>query len=182
MRLFPLAFLLTASAFAGSGCRNHDDAKSSEIHVSFGRPVDSASANPTLRDGDIRIVSTDSGVDMALIGDTISAGLSQQALAKVRRETDTSAVKGDGFGASIEKMVKGTVQSAIGTRAKFPLSSVQDVRYEGGKLVFVWNGKPQNVLGHTKVNDKDMLQAFSPEDAQRFVDAVRARKHTQIQS
>ena len=54
-----------------------------------------------LRAGDVRIVSTDGGIDLALIGDSISSGLSPATLAKVAQETDTAGVKQSGFGASI---------------------------------------------------------------------------------
>jgi hypothetical protein len=114
-------------------------------------------------------------VDLALIGDSISGGLSEQALAKVRRETDTAAVKGSGFGADIERMVKGTVQSALTTRVAYPLSAVKDVSYDGRRIIFEWNGKPQS-FGKMNVDGKDVLETFDPADAQRFVDAVRARK------
>ena len=131
--------------------------------------------------GDIRIVTTDNGIDLALIGDTISSGLSQHALDRVRKETDTSAVKGDGFGASIEKMVKGSVQSAIGTRVAFPISAVRSVRYDGNKIVFDWNGKSNNFFGHTNVNGRNVLESFDAADARQFADAVMARKRTRGQ-
>lgn len=139
------------------------------------RSADSSVVSRHLGAGDVRIVTTDGGVDLALIGDTISSGLSQQTLDKVRHDTDTGAVKGNGFGASIEKMVKGTVQSAIGTRVGFPLSAVRDARYESGKIEFDWSGKEQHPFGGTKVDKKPLMESFSAEDSQRFVDAVNAR-------
>ena len=141
------------------------------------RATDTSHANAPLKDGDIRITSVDGGVDLALVGDSISGGLSRQTLDKVRHDTDTNAVSGSGFGASIEKMVKGTVQSALATRVVFALTDVKDVRYDGKKLAFDFNGKPPASFGKVKVNDnKDVLESFSSDDAQRFVIAVRARK------
>lgn len=134
-----------------------------------------------MQPGDIRIASVDSGVDLALIGDTISGGLSAKTLAKVKHETDAAAVKGSGLGSEIERMVKGTVQSALATRINIPLSAVRDVRYDGRKIIFDWNGKPPKAFGNVKVDKKDALESFSPEDAQRFVAAVKARKGTQLE-
>ena len=99
----------------------------------------------------------------------------QQSLDKARKEIDTNTVKGTGFGADIEKMVKGTVASALSTRVAFPLSAIKDVSYDGQRIVFDWNGKPR-LSGKMNVNNKDVLESFSAADAQRFVDAVRARK------
>ena len=174
MRLSDLAVTLAVAALVAGACRSHDD--EAKIPVRLSRTTAPPAAAAPLRAGDIRIASVDGGVDLALIGDSISGGLSEKTLAEVRRETDTSAVSGSGLGASIEKLVKGSVQSALRTRVIFPLSAVQDVRYDGKKLVFDWNGKPQTGFAHVKVDRKDVLESFSSEDAQRFVIAVRARK------
>ncbi|CAN5290493.1 hypothetical protein BH09GEM1_BH09GEM1_02930 [soil metagenome] len=168
-----IAGLLLVSLIATTACRHRDEESKVPVHMS--RPIDTSTARP-LGAGDVRITSTDDGVDLAMIGDTISGGLSSLALAKVRRETDTNAVAGTGFGASIEKMVKGSVQSALRTRISVPLGSVKDVHYDGQRLVFEWNGKAPTNFGDAKVNNKDVMASFSPGDAQRFVDAVRARK------
>ena len=134
-----------------------------------------------MQPGDVRIVSTDNGIDLALLGDTISSGLSEHALSKAKEGTDTAAVKGSGFGASIEKMVKSQVQTAIGTRVAFPLSAVRDIRSENGTIVFDGDPNPGNLFKGTKVNGKPLLESFSAADAQRFVDAVRARKTAAVQ-
>ncbi|CAN5922005.1 hypothetical protein BH11GEM2_BH11GEM2_16610 [soil metagenome] len=167
------AVLLLGALLGLAACRHGDD--EAKVPVNLSRPS-TALADVPLAAGDIRITSADTAVDLALIGDSISGGLSAFALAKLRRETDTSAVKGSGLGASIEKMVKGTVQSALGTRISVPVSSVKDVRYDGQRLVFEWNGKPPEHFGDAKVNNKDVMASFSSEDAQRFAIAVRARQ------
>lgn len=168
--------LLCCAAVLVSACsrRSTEDAREQTPVVAT---VRSAAEGPLpLHEGDIRIVTADSGIDLALVGDTISTGLSPYALEKVRRETDTTTVQGTGMGASLEKLIKGKVAGAIGTRAGFPLSAIRDVRYESGALKFDWVGKPVNLFTNTKVNGRPVLESFSPADAQRFVDAVRARK------
>jgi hypothetical protein len=124
---------------------------------------------------DVRIMTTGNEVDLALVGDTITSGLSEQTLAKARHETDASAVEGTGIGASIERMVKSGVQTALGTRVAIPISALNDVRYEHGAIVFDWKKKPMAFV-KTNVNGKPIMESFRPEDAQRFVAAVRARK------
>jgi hypothetical protein len=176
----PLRLLLLAATLTACGRHRDDAAPREETPISAQRRTASMPAD-SLHEGDVRIVTEDNGIDLALIGDTISSGLSQAALAKVRSETDTSRVSGSGFGASIEKMVKGTVSSAIATRVSFPLSAVKDVRYEAGALRFDWVGEPPKVFSSTKVNGKPILESFRADEAQRFVDAVRARKRNQTQ-
>lgn len=169
--------LLACASLLLAGCRHHDDDDEGAARTPVVASMRSANLPPVpLGPGDIRIVTVDSGIDLALIGDSISTGLSPYALAKVRRETDTATVSGTGFGASIEKMVKGAVAGAIGSRVVWPLAAVRDVRYEQGRLVFEWVGKPPNVWQTSRVNGRPVLASFPPADAQRFVDAVRARK------
>ena len=171
--------LVVAVALAATACsskpadRAHDEAPDGGVTISrSSAPV----SDDTLRAGDVRIVTTSGGVDLALIGDSISTGLSPSALKKVREETDTAKVAGTGFGSSIEKMVKGTVQGAIGTRVSFPVSAVREARYDGEKIVFEWSGEPRKIFDNTKIDGKPLLASFPPEDARRFVDAVNARK------
>ena len=135
-----------------------------------------AGGSDSLAEGDVRIVTQSGQFDLALIGDSISSGLSPKAMQEVRAETDTMRVSGTGFGAEIEKMVKGTVHDAVGKRVSFPLSEVREVRYDGEKLVFEWAGEPRKIFDQAKVNGKPFLASFAPEDARRFAAAVTARK------
>ena len=177
-RSITTATALVAAAFLEAACsskpadRAKDEAPDGGVTVSKSSvPV----AGDSLAAGDVRIVTTNNGVDLALIGDSISTGLSPSALKKVHDETDTMKVSGTGFGASIEKMVKGTVQGAIGTRVSFPVSAVREAKYEGDKIVFVWAGEPRKIFDNTKIDGKPLLASFSPDDSRRFVNAVNAR-------
>jgi hypothetical protein len=131
----------------------------------------------SLAPGDMRIYNTDSTVDLVLKGDEILAGLSPKTVAKIQGQLDTSA-SGDtsGIGASISQIVKKSVAGAIGTHAAFPLSDIRDIRYEGEQIVFDWKGGGKHqIFGSTKVNGGRVSNSFRREDAERFVEAVRAR-------
>ena len=175
--LLTIRAVVVASACSGGTERSEKRARDEapDGGVTLSRP-NTTITEDTLAAGDVRIVSTNGGVDLALIGDSISSGLSPEALRKVRRETDTSQVSGDGFGSQIERMVKGSVQSAVGTRVSFPVSAVREVHYDGEKLVFEWSGEPRKVFEQAKIDRKPLLASFAPADAKRFADAVNARK------
>ena len=172
-------WIVGAVALAASACSSKSEERARDEAPDGGVTIAKASvpvSDDSLAAGDVRIVTTNGGVDLALIGDSISTGLSPQALRKVREETDTAKVGGTGFAADLEKMVKGTVQGAIGTRVAFPLSAVREVRYDGTQLVFEWAGEPRKIFENAKMDGKPLLASFTPEDARRFADAVNARK------
>jgi hypothetical protein len=125
--------------------------------------------------GDVQITNADSSVDMALVGQQIIVRLSDKTMAKVREGTDTTKAD-SGFGGSIEKMVKRTVASALGQQYTYPLADVRDARYENGTIMLDVNGRQPRLLANTQVGGKKVLESFRPEDAQRFVAAVNARK------
>src|SRR5690349_7602505 len=148
-RSITVAAALVAGACSGKPAdRAKDEAPDGGVTLTK-TPI--PAAEDSLSAGDVRIVASNGGIDLALIGDSISSGLSQAALKKVHEETDTAKVSGTGFGASIEKMVKGTVQGAIGRRVSFPISAVREARYDRDKIVFVWEGEPRKLFEQTKV-------------------------------
>ena len=175
--------VLAAVWISSLACSSGDDRGRDEHPVAetaSAAPAMAAASAPAgdedLSEGDIRIVASNGGIDLALLGDSISSGLSPEALRKVKEETDTAKVHGTGFGADLEKMVKGTVQGAVGKRASFPLSEVRAVRYDGERIVFEWVGEPRKIFDNTKIDGKPLLASFAPDDARRFAEAVNARK------
>ena len=155
-----VAAVLVVSLLVASACGHRDDANSfgaANGPGSTGRRDSALVLGP----GDVRIVNEDSSVEMALVGQRIIVRLSDKTMAKVRRETDTMGIKDSGFGGSIERMVKRTVQSALGQQFEYPLAV---------------NGRQLRLLANTKVGGKKLLESFRPDDARRFVAAVNAKK------
>src|SRR5581483_9331140 len=108
-RLFGVA-LCAASTVAIAAWRGGHDVKINGAKVEDAQFVKRDSTRP-LGPGDIRIASQDSAMEIALIGDSLVAGLGSRVREKVHNDLDTSQVSGSGFSASIEKMVKSTVAS-----------------------------------------------------------------------
>jgi hypothetical protein len=132
-----------------------------------------------LATGDIRIVNTDSSVELALIGSRIMMRLSDKTVGEIKRQTDTSTVSGSGIGASIEKMVKSGVASALNQQVEYPLSEVRDARYEDGEIKLDMTGDRPRIFAQTRVNRTPVMKSFRPSDAEAFVAAVKARKQNQ---
>ena len=145
-----------------------------EIRIQTQAPTAAA-----LGPSDVQIFSRDSAVNLILQGDNVLAGLSPKTIAKIRSELDASAKTDDttGLGGSIAQFVKKTVADKIGTHVVYPVAEIRDIRYDGGEIVIVQtNGSETRLFKNVKVNKEPLSQAFPPEDAQRFVEAVRARK------
>jgi hypothetical protein len=126
--------------------------------------------------GDVAIVNTDSSVEMAVVGQRIIVRLSEKAMAKVRSETDTSAIRDSGFAGSIERLVKSTVQSALSQQVTYPVADVTDARYEDGEIKLAVQGHTPRLFANTKVSGKRLMASFPADDAERFVAVVNARR------
>jgi hypothetical protein len=170
-RSFSVAALVAASSFI-SACGDHDVKVNgaSVEHASFAKR-DSAR---TLGPGDIRIATTDSAVEIALIGDSLVAGLGAATRSKIKAKTDTNAVTGTGIGASFEKMIKSTVAGALDHELEIPISEISRVDYEDGHLVFYdKKGGRMNVM--TSDGDRGRQSRFSESDAKDFIAAFKSK-------
>jgi hypothetical protein len=171
--LIRLALVVLAIVFVGRYFKNKFFANHATIHVQREAPPPTES----LAAGDMRIYSADSAVDLVLSGDNVLAGLSPKTVEKVKAEMAKSR-DGDtsGFAGSISRVVKSSVAGAIGTHAVFPINEMRDIRYEDGRIVFdSKDGKQHDLFGNTKVDGNKVSNTFRPDDAQKFVEAVRAK-------
>ena len=169
-----LAGTILASSLVAS-CGRHD-VEVSSMGVAATAKFASRDSTRTLGPGDVRIASTDSAVEVAIVGDTIVAGLGKKVLDEVRSKTDTAVVAGDGFAASIEKAVKSSVATALSHEMLLPVIDVSDVRSENGKLVFYARNGSKMHMFESSSRNRSGRQTFSDGDAQRFISAFRARK------
>lgn len=162
-----------AALFAAAGCGRGHDVKVDGAEVHHAQFV-ARDSTRQLGAGDIRIASQDSAIEVALIGDSVVAGFGARTRQEIKKDLDTAAVSGNGLGASIEKMVKHTVASALDHEIEFPLSQISDVQADNGRLIFFdAHGKRMNMFQGK--NDRDST-VFRSEDAQAFVTAFKARK------
>jgi hypothetical protein len=160
-------------------CSRGDD---SDIKVSFPKPaaaaapVDPLDAEP-LGPGDVRVTSTDGAIVLALIGDSVRFQLSDSLRNSVKEKIDSAADSSGGIGAMITRSVSGVVSSAMGFVVRIPVSDIQDIRYEDGRIEFETRGKNNSHFSMSgKGKGGEDHGRFSPADGQRFVDAVKRRQ------
>lgn len=168
---------LTVAALAGAAflaaCKDHDriNIKTNGVDASFGKRDTARPLGP----GDLRITTTDSAIEVALIGDSLVGGLGAATRRKVAQSLDTNNVKSSGLGASIEKMVKTTVAGALDHELYVPLSEISDIRYEDGLLVFYdKSGKRMHVMERDG-NHRNERTRFSDQDAKDFIALFKAK-------
>ncbi len=164
-----------ADAHDGSRDGSHDD---SQPHARVQLGVGDAGAlvrggDPPLGPGDVRVVSTDGALVLALLGDTVRMRLGDSVTAKLRREVEAGADSASGFGGFVARTVKGAVGGAMAEAARFavrvPVTEVRELRYEDGELRFGSDRGRRKHKEHTSAR-------FAPDDAERFIRAVRARQ------
>lgn len=162
-----------AMTLAVAACGRGHDVKVNGAEIKDAQFVKRDSTRP-LGPGDIRISSQDSAVEVALVGNSVVAGLGARVRQDIHKSLDTADVSGNQFSASIEKMVKSTVAGALDHEIEFPVSQISDVQQEDGRLVFYdAHGKRMNMFQGK--HDRDST-VFRPEDAQAFIAAFKARK------
>jgi hypothetical protein len=119
---------------------------------------------------DIAIVTTDGAMTMAVRADSIRMRFSDSSRKEINKDLDTSKVQGNGFGASIEKMVKEKVQTGFAMEVTTPVSELEDARYEDGGIVLVYRDKSKkSPFSGTSVNNKPLLKSFSQQDSEKMV-------------
>lgn len=177
-RNLTVAALVAASLFL-IACGDHDvQVNGAKMeHASFAKRDSVRQLGP----GDIRIATTDSAVEIALIGDSLVAGLGASTRNKIKTATDTNAINGSGIGASFEKMIKSTVASALDHELQIPISEISNVEYEDGHLVFYdKKGGRMNLLNYRgSGHDESHDSRFSETDAKNFI-ATFKNKTTRV--
>jgi hypothetical protein len=172
-----IAVLALAAPLCLAACRGRSDRDATRANA--GVTFHARDSLRTLGPGDVQIASADNGIEIALVGDSVVTGFGPKVLDEINAKTDTFAVTGNGFGASIEKMVKSSVAGALSHQLLFPVKSISDVRYTDGRLEFYnADGSRMHLFENSKSNGKDTTMTFRREDADRFIAAFHARKAT----
>lgn len=166
------AALVAASSFLVA-CGGDHDVKVNGARVEHAN-LTKRDSSRALGPGDIRIATTDSAVELALIGDSLVAGLGAAARNKIKTATDTNAVSGTGIGASFEKMIKSTVANALDHELQIPISEISRVEYEDGVLVF-YDKKGGQMKMLNSDRDERKKSHFSESDANAFIAAFKAK-------
>lgn len=119
--------------------------------------------------------TTSGAVKMGLTDETLYLSLSDEMLREVDREIKTETEDVGEFGAAIAEAVRSGVNTLLSNQLASGLDEVQDVRYEGGRLLIEWEDQEQRFTD-ISINGAPLETQFRPEDAQGFVEAFQRLK------
>lgn len=122
------------------------------------------------------ILSEDGFVKMGLTREWVYFALSDSARAEAQSEIREDAEAGGvrGFFGGIMESVLGR---ALGFRAKFAVSDIQDIRWEDGRMRFVFDDPDRRVDENLQIGeDGDVTEAFTEEEVRAFAEVFRAVK------
>ncbi|MEP6764681.1 MAG: hypothetical protein ABJB66_10240 [Gemmatimonadaceae bacterium] len=163
--------VLSALSISASACSG--DNRKSDANQSLAASSSAADKLPPMGAGDVKITSSDNALVLSVIGDTVRMQLSDSLRNSVGKTVDSSMKGGGAIASAIASTVAGAVNGAMGFVVAINVNDIEDLRYEDGHLRFNSKGGKTDI--NTSGNSRDKA-TFSADDAQKFIDAVKARQ------
>ena len=124
---------------------------------------------------DLAISTTEGGMTLAIRADSMRMRLADSVRNKVTAELqDGKADTGAGFGAWVARKAKSVAAEGMNIEMSVPLADVEKAELDGHRIVLTFRSGVANPFASTKVNQTPLLEAFSAEDAGKFVAMVQA--------
>jgi hypothetical protein len=122
----------------------------------------------TTRDGHVTLALTKANA----VAMRLSDSLRQYVNAEVAREfaKDSAETK---FGRWVQRTTANLVSKGMGIEFTVPVDDIEDARYEDGEIRFDYRSDRKLKFHSFNKDGRSPLTEFAPEDAERFVEAVR---------
>ena len=122
------------------------------------------------------ILSEDGFVEMGLTREWVYFALSDsarsEAQAEIREDAEADGVRGF-FGG----LMQSVLGKALDFRAKFAVSEIEDIRWEDGRMRFVFEDPDRRIDENLQIGeDGSVTEAFSEEQVRAFAEVFRAVK------
>lgn len=165
------ALITTAALLAlATACGGDAKVSADGVAVSTGA---AASREPAMGPGDVKITSTDNVLVLSVIGDSVRMQLSDSLRSTVADNVDSSMKDKGAISSAIAKSVASVVNGAMGFVVAMNVNDIENLRFEDGHVKFEAKGGKTKI---TSSGDSQNKAQFTPEDAQKFIDAVHARQ------
>ena len=122
------------------------------------------------------ILSEDGFVRMGLTREWVYFALSDSARAEAEAEIREDA-EGDGVRGFFGGLMQSVLGKALGFRAKFAVSEIEDIRWEDGRMRFVFEDPDRRIDENLQIGeDGSVTEAFAEDQVRAFAEVFRAVK------
>ncbi|MGH7695709.1 MAG: hypothetical protein ACRENH_12050 [Gemmatimonadaceae bacterium] len=173
MKLAHLVCLTSVATIGLAGCRK---SQASDDHRIVERPVVERSDQMaiTTQDGNVVLALTKANKVAMRLSDSLRQHVDAEIAKDFAREPAESA-----FGRWVQRMTATAVSKGMGIELSIPVRDIEDARYQDGEIQFEYRSdRRQWKFNSFKRDGHSPLAGFRPEDAERFVEAVRDAIHS----
>ncbi|HEV8362882.1 MAG TPA: hypothetical protein VGQ52_05160 [Gemmatimonadaceae bacterium] len=170
MKLAHLVCLTSVITIGVTGCNKPRAAENRQVE-----------RTPIERNDQIAITTRDGNVVLALtksntVAMRLSDSLRQHVDAKIAKDFGKDSAE-SALGRWVQRTTATLVSKGMGMEFSVPVKDIEDARYEDGEIRFEYR-KDRKLKFHSFKNDgRSPMTGFAPEDAERFVEAVRQAIH-----
>ncbi|MEM0961380.1 MAG: hypothetical protein AAGK21_02410 [Bacteroidota bacterium] len=178
MRFLVLTLLLPLAACTGAD-GDTDDSQTAEDSIQTDEEqidLGQISTGVLFQDeppGDLvdAVQTTDGSIEMGVTNAGLFARLSADVQAEIETSMKEETEDQTGMGGAIARAVTGAVAEGLSASVSVPLSEIEDVRYEGGRVVVeMVNGNP-SPFESTETNGRPVLEQFDAAAGERLAAA-----------
>ena len=154
-----------------------DDSPSISLHDSCCEPPLHWADRWNDRTAHLAITTEDGGVTLLIDDHDVALQLSNRTMHKVDRKLHEKEDEDSGpLGDAIKSAVLASVRSLLDHSMECRIRDLRSVEYRDDRLVMITNDGDR-IFEHVDVDNQDVLESFSPDDARAFVAEFQRVKH-----
>lgn len=134
-------------------------------------------ARVAIEDAEFAMTTNEGSVDLMVINESILIQFSNRFMDEFDKEMkeEVESDSADSHLATVFKsMVTSGVKTLLDRAITIPLSDISEIYYENGKL-YIISREGEELFKNLDMNDKKVMEDFSPRDARRFVAETEKR-------
>ncbi len=126
----------------------------------------------TTRDGNVVLALTKSNTVAMRLSDSLRQHVDAEVAKEFGKDSAASA-----FGRWVHRTTANLVSKGMGIEFSIPVREIEDARYEDGEIRFEYRSERRLKFHSFKSDGRSPMTEFAPEDAERFVEALRGAIH-----
>lgn len=161
-----LASVVTSGVAGVTGCNKSQAAEDRPVERPILERHDQLAI--TTQDGTVVLALTKKNRVAMRLSDSLRQHVDAEMAQEFARDPGESA-----FGRWVQRMTANLVSKGMGFELSVPVRDIEDARYEDGEIRFEYRRDRSWKFNSFKRDGHSPLADFRPEDAERFVEAVR---------